>query len=121
MSYRTYFLLISFGIDPDLHPLQNLQIFFSKIEARCVCTALIVARVRSQPDLEPERQFHFITRFSQALNRFGNLGRILYRLIDGGADFANYLFCVVIDFHSLLCYASQSQIANSQSAIRKRQ
>jgi hypothetical protein len=99
--------LISFRIDPDLHSLQNLQIFFSKIEVRGFCGALIVARVRSQPDLEPERQFHLITRFSQALNRFGNFRRILYRFIDGGADFANYLFCVVIDFHSLLCYASR--------------
>ena len=95
------------GIDPDLHPLQNLQILFSEIEAGGFRGALIVARVRPQPDLEPQRQFHLITRFTQALNRFGNLRRILDRLIDGGADFANYLFCVVIDFQSLVCYASR--------------
>ncbi len=66
------------GIDPDLHPLQNLQIFFSKIEVRGFGGTLIVTRVRPQPDLEPERQFHLITCFSQALNGFGNLRRILH-------------------------------------------
>src|ERR1051326_3685536 len=103
-------LLISFRVDPDLHSLQDLQILFSEIEVGGVRRALIVSGVRPQPDLKPERQFHLVTSFPQALDSLGNLRRILDRLVNRGADLANDLFGVVIDFHSLLCYASRRRL-----------
>jgi hypothetical protein len=60
---------ILLGIDPDLHSLKDLQIFFGEIEAGGFAR-FIVAGVRPQPDLEPQRQFHLITRFAQTFDRF---------------------------------------------------
>src|SRR5205085_3463875 len=82
------------------HSLEDLKIFFSEFEGVFRRSLVIViSDVRSQSNLEPERQFHLIPGFTQAFDRFGNLRRILNRLVNRRADLANYLFCVFIDVH----------------------
>ena len=77
MSCRVYFfwsLRLQLGIDPDFHPLQNLNVFVSQIQGRLGLFVVVVTGMRAQADLQSQRQFHFVAGFSQPLNGLGNLG-----------------------------------------------
>lgn len=111
-------------IDPDLHPLEHLQVFFREIEVCGLAIIVVVAGVRPQANLEPQRQLHLVTSFAQTFNGLSYFRRVLNRLVDRASDLANYLFCFVIDFQGARMLRHSLPIANWQiqpSAIGNRQ
>ena len=89
-------LELLFGVDSDLHSLQNLDVFVCEIKrCRTVC---FLTGVGAQADLKAQRQFHLVTRVSQTLDRICHLRRVLHRLVYRGSYLANNLFGVVVNF-----------------------
>jgi hypothetical protein len=106
------------GIDPNLHPLQYLNVFFRQIERRIFVAVL--SRVRPEADFQPQSEFHLVAGVSQTLDCFCYLGGILDRFVDCRTYFPDNLFCFVINVQSrvpfrslepsaqLLCYATRA-------------
>jgi hypothetical protein len=73
--------------------------------------------VRSQTNLESQRQLHLVSGFSQTFDCFRNFRRVLDGFVNRAADLANYLFCVVINFHFAGMLRQTRKIANCQLSL----
>ena len=90
--------MLDVGVDSNLHPLQYLEIFFGEIQLGLFRFGFLITGVWTQANFEAKSQFHLVPCFTKSLYRFSNLGRVLDRFVYRGADFLDYLFCVVINF-----------------------